>query len=168
MPGCDIPGRCDEARGFDLSGAVAVGDGVPVVADEPSPIRVRPAHGIRQAGRDPARRRFHPRPRFRLRPPRAPRKKKPLPKSCLAKRSGSSFWRTTLERMNPTTTASSSRKSSVRGSVTGAFHPFSTPRSPQTPSLPDAPPRSARFRCGGRESNFLAVTPWRNGRICAQ
>ena len=27
----------------------------------------------------------------------------------------------------------------------------------QTPSLPDARPRSNRFRCGGRESNFLAV-----------
>ena len=38
-----------------------------------------------------------------------------------------------------------------------AFHPSSTPRSPQTPSLPDARPRSDRLRCGGRESNFLAV-----------
>jgi len=28
----------------------------------------------------------------------------------------------------------------------------------QTPSLPDARPRSDRFRCGGRESNFLAAT----------
>ena len=28
----------------------------------------------------------------------------------------------------------------------------------QTPSLPDARPRSDRFRCGGRESNFLAVS----------
>lgn len=27
----------------------------------------------------------------------------------------------------------------------------------QTPSLPDARPRSDRFRCGGRESKFLAV-----------
>ena len=27
----------------------------------------------------------------------------------------------------------------------------------QTPSLPDARPRSDRFRCGGRESNFLAA-----------
>jgi len=26
-----------------------------------------------------------------------------------------------------------------------------------TPSLPDARPRSDRFRCGGRESKFLAV-----------
>jgi hypothetical protein len=31
----------------------------------------------------------------------------------------------------------------------------------QTPSLPDARPRSDRFRCGGRESNFLAATPRR-------
>jgi hypothetical protein len=28
----------------------------------------------------------------------------------------------------------------------------------QTPSLPDARPRSDRFRCGGRESKFLAVS----------
>jgi hypothetical protein len=27
----------------------------------------------------------------------------------------------------------------------------------RTPSLPDARPRSDRFRCGGRESEFLAV-----------
>ena len=27
-----------------------------------------------------------------------------------------------------------------------------------TPSLPDAHPRSDRFRCGGRESKFLAVS----------
>jgi len=27
----------------------------------------------------------------------------------------------------------------------------------QTPSLPDARPGSDRFRCGGRESKFLAV-----------
>jgi len=26
-----------------------------------------------------------------------------------------------------------------------------------TPSLPDARPRSDRFRCGGRECNFLAI-----------
>jgi hypothetical protein len=30
-------------------------------------------------------------------------------------------------------------------------------RNEQTPSLPDARPRSDRFRCGGRESDFLAV-----------
>ncbi len=29
--------------------------------------------------------------------------------------------------------------------------------SDQTPSLPDARPRSDRFRCGGRESNFLRI-----------
>jgi hypothetical protein len=38
------------------------------------------------------------------------------------------------------------------------IQPSATPRSPQTPSLPDARPRSDRFRCGGRESNFLAVS----------
>ncbi len=29
----------------------------------------------------------------------------------------------------------------------------------QTPSLPDARPHSDRFRCGGRESEFLADRP---------
>ena len=33
----------------------------------------------------------------------------------------------------------------------------------QTPSLPDARPRSDRFRCGGRESNFLAVVRPKTG-----
>ena len=37
------------------------------------------------------------------------------------------------------------------------IQPSSTPRSPQTPSLPEARPRSDRFRCGGRESKFLAA-----------
>ena len=37
------------------------------------------------------------------------------------------------------------------------IQPSDTPRSPHTPSLPDARPRSDRFRCGGRGSNFLAV-----------
>jgi len=32
-----------------------------------------------------------------------------------------------------------------------------SPLAPQTPSLPDARPRSERFRCGGRGSNCLAV-----------
>lgn len=36
------------------------------------------------------------------------------------------------------------------------IQPSATPRSPQTPSLPDARPRSDRFRCAGRESKFLA------------
>jgi hypothetical protein len=34
-----------------------------------------------------------------------------------------------------------------------------------TPSLPDASPRSDRFRCGGRESDFLAVG-LRSGIAC--
>jgi hypothetical protein len=75
----------------------------------------------------------------------------------LAKRSGSSFSRTTLERMKPSATASSCRKFPVRSSVASSLHPLFAPRSPQTPSLPDARPRSDRFRCGGRESNFLAA-----------
>jgi len=37
------------------------------------------------------------------------------------------------------------------------IQPSFAPRSPQTPSLPDARPRSDRPRCDGRESNFLAV-----------
>ncbi|MCX6982722.1 MAG: ERF family protein [Verrucomicrobia bacterium] len=60
--------------------------------------------------------------------------------------------------MKPSATASSSRKSPVRRSVTRALHALFAPRSPQTPSHPDASPRSDRFRCGGRESNFLAAT----------
>ena len=59
--------------------------------------------------------------------------------------------------MKPSATASSSRKSPVRRSVTRALHALFAPRSPQTPSHPDASPRSDRFRCGGRESNFLAA-----------
>ena len=35
-------------------------------------------------------------------------------------------------------------------------------RPKQTPSLPDADPRSDRLRCGGRESKFLAVMRWRS------
>ena len=60
--------------------------------------------------------------------------------------------------MNLSAIASSCRKFSVRSSVANALHPLSAPRSPHTPSLPDARPRSDRFRCGGRESEFLAVT----------
>jgi hypothetical protein len=37
------------------------------------------------------------------------------------------------------------------------IQPSFAPRSPQTPSLPDARPRSDRPRCDGRESNFLPV-----------
>jgi hypothetical protein len=37
------------------------------------------------------------------------------------------------------------------------IQPSFAPRSPQTPSLPDARPRSDRPRCDGRESNFLAA-----------
>ena len=60
--------------------------------------------------------------------------------------------------MKPSTTASFCRKFPVRRSVTSALHPLSAPRSPHTPSLPDARPGSDRFRCGGRESKFLAVS----------
>ena len=81
----------------------------------------------------------------------------PLPKQCLAKRSGCSCSKPTLERMNLATTESHPRKSGSRSSTGSLLHPSSTPRSPQTPSLPDARPSSARFRCGGRESKFLAV-----------
>ena len=49
------------------------------------------------------------------------------------------------------------RKFPSRSRVERPFHPSSTPLSPQTPSLPDADPRSDRFRCGGRESKFLAA-----------
>ena len=48
-------------------------------------------------------------------------------------------------------------KSALRSSADSRKHPSSAPRSPQTSSLPDARPRSDRFRCGGRESNFLAA-----------
>ena len=36
------------------------------------------------------------------------------------------------------------------------------------PSLPDARPRSDRFRCGGRESKFLAIQPAPYGRPLKQ
>lgn len=45
--------------------------------------------------------------------------------------------------------------------------------SPQTPSLPDARPRSNTFRCGGRDNNFLAVisvifmTVGMGGSVCS-
>ena len=60
--------------------------------------------------------------------------------------------------MNFAATTSCPTKSPVRSSVASALHPLFAPRSPQTPSLPDARPHSDRFRCGGRESEFLAVT----------
>ena len=54
------------------------------------------------------------------------------------------------------------------GLLTGRYqkrfgHEFNVPpayseSTDQTPSLPDARPRSDRFRCGGRESKFLAVS----------
>ena len=59
--------------------------------------------------------------------------------------------------MNFAATISCPTKSRVRSSVASALHPLFAPRSPQTPSLPDARPHSDRFRCGGRESEFLAV-----------
>ncbi len=40
--------------------------------------------------------------------------------------------------------------------VNWIFSAFIRGESGQTPSLPDADPRSDRFRCGGRGSNFLA------------
>jgi hypothetical protein len=58
--------------------------------------------------------------------------------------------------MNPATTDSDPRKSAFRSSAELPNHPSSAPLSPQTPSLPDAAPRSHRPRCAGRESNFLA------------
>ena len=84
--------------------------------------------------------------------------RKAAAEKCLAQRIGASFSRTTPERMNTTTTASRPRKSGSRSSTGSLLHPFSTPRSPHTPSLPDARPRSDRFRCGGRKSKFLAVS----------
>ncbi len=45
----------------------------------------------------------------------------------------------------------------MRRSVTRALHALFAPRSPHPPSLPDARSRPDRFRCGGRESKFLAV-----------
>ena len=60
--------------------------------------------------------------------------------------------------MNPATTDSHPRKSAFRNSAELPKHPSSAPLSPQTPSLPDAAPRSHRPRCAGRESNFLAET----------
>ena len=68
-----------------------------------------------------------------------------------------SLSRTTSERMNFAATTSCPTKSPVRSSVASALHPLFAPRSPQTPSLPDARPHSDRFRCGGRESEFLAA-----------
>jgi hypothetical protein len=59
--------------------------------------------------------------------------------------------------MNFAATTFCPTKSPVRSIVVVALHPLFAPRSPQTPSLPDARPRSDRFRCGGRESNFLAA-----------
>jgi hypothetical protein len=76
----------------------------------------------------------------------------------LAKRSGRPCSRPSPQRMNLAATASSLGKSPLRSSVTRALHALFAPRSPHTPSLPDARPRSDRFRCGGRESNFLAVS----------
>jgi hypothetical protein len=51
--------------------------------------------------------------------------------------------------MNPITTAVFCRKFLVRGSFKSAHHAFFDP------SLPGADFQSDRFRCGGRESNFL-------------
>lgn len=85
----------------------------------------------------------------------------------MAKRSGSSLSRITLERMNLAATESHPRKSPVRRSVERSIHPSSlsfqpsfTPRSPLTPSLPGTDSRSDRFRCGGSESKFLAAMMW--------
>ena len=58
--------------------------------------------------------------------------------------------------MKLSATTSSPPKSPARISVSSARRSFSAPRSPQTPSLPDAGPNSGRARCGGRKSNFLA------------
>ena len=66
--------------------------------------------------------------------------------------------------MNLATIEPHPRKSAFRIGAERSIHPSSfriqppfTPRSPQTPSLPDAEPRSDRPQCGGRESKFLAV-----------
>ena len=59
--------------------------------------------------------------------------------------------------MNFAATTSCPPKSPVRSSVASALHPLFAPRSPQTPSLPDARPGSDRFRCGGRGRIFFAV-----------
>jgi hypothetical protein len=107
--------------------------------------------------RDPPRRRFHPRPRFRLRPRPATPGNNPLPKKSLAQRSGRPRSRPTLDRMNLATTESHPRKSGSRSSTGSLLHPFPTPRSPHTPSLPDARPSSERLRCGERKSKFLAA-----------
>ena len=56
------------------------------------------------------------------------------------------------ERMNTAATTFCPTRSPVRSIVVSTLHPFSTPRSPQTPSLPGAGPRSDGFRCGGRGS----------------
>jgi len=76
--------------------------------------------------------------------------------------------------MNLAATTSCPTKSPVRRSAEVPLHPSSvtiqpsaTPRSPQTPSLPDARPGSDRFRCGGRESNFLAIAAAAESRILA-
>ena len=63
--------------------------------------------------------------------------------------------------MNLAKTTSSLGKPPVRISVVGGLHPLCCPRAPQTPSLPDAHPRSDRFQCDERESKFLAdYTDW--------
>jgi hypothetical protein len=49
------------------------------------------------------------------------------------------------------------QKPALRSSIIGQFHPFSTPRSPRTPSLPSSTRRSARFGRGAVKSEFLAV-----------
>ena len=60
--------------------------------------------------------------------------------------------------MNFAATTFCPAKSPVRSIVVVALHSLFAPRSPHTPSLPDARPRSDRFRCGGRKSKFLAVS----------
>ena len=130
---------------------------------------VRPTLRLRQAARDPPRRRHHPLSRSRLRPRRAPHQKIPLPNISenIAWPSGadSHAARAKLEGMNFAATDTHPRKSASRSRAklsihpsSFGFHPSSAPLSPQTPSLPDARPRSDRFRCGGRESKFLAAT----------
>jgi hypothetical protein len=82
----------------------------------------------------------------------------------LAQRSGRPCSRATLERMNFAATDTRPRKSASRSRAEPSshpssfgFHPSSDPLSAQAPSLPDAHPRSDRFRCAGRESEFLAA-----------
>ena len=59
--------------------------------------------------------------------------------------------------MKPSATTSFARESPTRASIGNPRRLFSAPRSPQTPSLPCADPRSGRPRRGGRKSKFLAV-----------